>query len=485
MLAAVRGSNPGRRSQSTNRFCVTVWFNAWKYQSQEEIWAGLIDSIVGELALRLGPARRELFFASLNLKRIDIDKVRCRIYDEILRRCVQWTSATWVAITSVAGPIALGFGHFLNIESGLVSSAAGALFGFATAFLVNKSKTEGERASVALKDVVAPPDYSAKAGFVHSAEVDLRRVLSVVPDELFPIVVFVDDLDRCLPSTVAAVMEGLNLFLGGDFPDFVFVLGMDSELVAAALDSSQKSLMDFLPADANVPLGWKFMDKFVQLPFVIPRPRPQDYERLLDSLLLTESNSAADSRQEPRASTAEGAHRAATAAGRMYSLVRDNIERIEDTAAQRTALIQTAGRYSEADPQVIEEIRKVIPYLDANPRELKRFLNSLRLHDYLAHVRGSPPTTGQIVKFSLLTVRWPNVLRWIRRAEIGGFDAVSKLQEAANASPDGEAWAEALTTMIPGLKSAAWAKDAQLFRFWKEDTAAPTRDRLSREMNLW
>jgi hypothetical protein len=54
---------------------VTVWFNAWKYQSTEQVWAGLADSIVTQVAARMDPVERELFFLELNLRRQDLDSI--------------------------------------------------------------------------------------------------------------------------------------------------------------------------------------------------------------------------------------------------------------------------------------------------------------------------------------------------------------------------------------------------------------------------
>ncbi len=55
------------------------------------------------------------------------------------------------------------------------------------------------------------------------------------PRKYLPIVVFIDDLDRFSPQKVAEVTGGINLFLASEFPDCMFVFGMDAEIVAAPL----------------------------------------------------------------------------------------------------------------------------------------------------------------------------------------------------------------------------------------------------------
>lgn len=48
------------------------------------------------------------------------------------------------------------------------------------------------------------------------------------------IVVFVDDLDRCLPNSALEVLESMKLFF--DLPGFVFVVGLDRKVVEQSID---------------------------------------------------------------------------------------------------------------------------------------------------------------------------------------------------------------------------------------------------------
>ena len=44
---------------------ITVWFNPWTFQSTDQIWAGLAQSVVRQVADRLGPLEREAFLERL------------------------------------------------------------------------------------------------------------------------------------------------------------------------------------------------------------------------------------------------------------------------------------------------------------------------------------------------------------------------------------------------------------------------------------
>ncbi|MBV9209114.1 MAG: TIR domain-containing protein, partial [Acidobacteria bacterium] len=60
--------------EDKDRKLLTVWFNAWKYESVNQVWAGLVDAIMQQVAARLPLIERELFWLRLNLKRVDADK---------------------------------------------------------------------------------------------------------------------------------------------------------------------------------------------------------------------------------------------------------------------------------------------------------------------------------------------------------------------------------------------------------------------------
>jgi hypothetical protein len=73
-------------------------------------------------------------------------------------------------------------------------------------------------------------------------------------------VIFIDDLDRCLPERVVEVFESIKLFL--DCERCVFVLGFDRDQVKKAFESK-------FP-DKGEDLGSRYVEKFVQLEFELP-----------------------------------------------------------------------------------------------------------------------------------------------------------------------------------------------------------------------
>lgn len=244
-----------------------------------------------------------------------------------------------------------------------------------------------------------------------------------------PLVVFIDDLDRCSPEKVADVVEGINLFLAGDFPNCMFVLGMDAEMVAAALESAHAEVISHLPVDAATPVGWRFMDKFVQLPFVIPPVNKDDLDRYTTTLLSIRKDVTPDSQIDDVVKNLDG----------NVKTNNDVIEAIKNVPISLTDLQLTqikeiftahvvqrtldAGIASFKDEN--EDIRKQIIAAAAafshNPRELKRFINAFRFQYFLwwaqrARGIGQDLSLDQLQRWVVLSMKWPEVVRWIRRS---------------------------------------------------------------------
>ena len=82
------------------------------------------------------------------------------------------------------------------------------------------------------------------------------------------IVVFVDDLDRCLPEGALSVMESMKLFF--DLPGFVFVVGLDRQVVESAIDFNYRQSTPASEPESravNRIKGSEYIKKIFQVPF--------------------------------------------------------------------------------------------------------------------------------------------------------------------------------------------------------------------------
>jgi len=182
--------------------------------------------------------------------------------------------------------------------------------------LTFKAGVPGFEATLALDKVVpAPGPRAGPASFYHAAFRDMREATETFAEKSGEapesakrrIVVFVDDLDRCLPANALQVLESMKLFF--DFAGFVFVVGLDQTVIERAIESKYESgrppqalhVIERPPANrdsdttsaaartASVnrlpPIsGADYVKKIFQVPFALPRIGTSSLRELVDAL---------------------------------------------------------------------------------------------------------------------------------------------------------------------------------------------------------
>jgi hypothetical protein len=370
-----------------------------------------------------------------------------------------------------------------------------------------KVKTEKEPARVSLGEFVRAPDYAAKLGFVHEVVEDLRRVFALIPKKDLPMMVFIDDLDRCSPGKVADVVEAINLFLAGEFPDCIFIMGIDDEMVAAALDKAHSDVIAKLPGYAkSTSIGWRFMDKFVQLPFVIPPAAEEDLTRYVESLL-PQGGPHEDIDMHARdlaARVVEESTPSSTTAGQVVEQVSDRrtlAPHQQEALKKEVKIIQEMNEDIKNFTDREEKLRDTILqnaklYFD-NPRDTKRFVNLFRFYYFLRAARQARDqqvsSVQQLCRWLAFSLKWPEVVRWLRRHQVpqdaSSDSPLATLEQLGATSESLAAWQNGMDKAF-GLRlgQASWLGDASLYEFFrKEASGFKHKDRLSSCSNkgLW
>jgi len=385
----------------------TIWFNAWKYESSEQMWAGLVNAIVSQVSDRLPGVERELFLLRLNLARINNDEVRKKILERFVMQSAGVLLGLWgMACAAMWAAFALKYRELVDMIGGV--SAVGTIGLLARAW----QKVSAEPAKFSLAEYVKVPDYAKSVGVVHQIHADLQRVLSVIPkkegtDECRSLIIFVDDLDRCSPNKVASIVEGINSFLSSEQKEFIFIIGMDPQIVAAALEHAHRDVKVHLPSyEQVVPLGWRFMDKFIQLAFTIPSRQGSEIETFVKSL--TPQEEIGPTSPQQTSSTAP-----------------DSEYPPEQPASEPISKAKQILRQQEISQSITsesEEVRQVVigvtRELACSPRDVKRILNFVR---FVLLLRAGRIAKGEKVpalelykRWIVLSIRWPDMARWLQ-----------------------------------------------------------------------
>lgn len=417
---------------------ITVWFNAWKYQNSEQIWAGLAHCIISQVTARMTPQDRESFWLNLNLKRIDTNKIRANFYKKFIEEYAP-TGLTYGALLLLQILVTVAWFGLSSMIPGLLALGISA-YGIAD-FFRSRSKKLEEEVTGYFKDILMEPDYKGKTGFLHLVEQDIREVLNLVTKNNNPLVIFIDDLDRCLPNKVAEVVEAINLFLAGDYPNCVFVIGMEPLMVASALEVANKDWVlkckEIALVEDQAPMGWRFMEKIIQLPLVIPMPTDEGLENYINHLVgspetLPHASDFKDVFSEDNQ---------VKLGNYMNELnVAENISAVVDmsksflsvgtlrTRADRDIIIEASKRmytrkFTDRDPVIKELIESVAPILESNPRQLKRYTNLFRFLSTLRYYitldnpssEENMPSDEDLAKFVSLSLQWPQSIDCLRK----------------------------------------------------------------------
>jgi len=236
---------------------IPVWFNAWRYEREEHLIVPLLDVLREALAKWADAAEQE--------------------------------APTRATIGTRARDAAVAMGRAARAIARGISFSAGLPGGFATARL-DLDKVDLDEPEEPVDDPVS----LYHASFVMMAEaVDAfitadARGRPGGPDASARrrIVVFIDDLDRCLPLNALTVLESMKLFF--DLEGFVFVAGLDQQVIERAIELRYADPREPLPetqrngAKADRPSGQPaapntgvitgrdYIKKIFQVPFGLP-----------------------------------------------------------------------------------------------------------------------------------------------------------------------------------------------------------------------
>lgn len=398
----------------------TVWFNAWKYDEEESLWAALVLEILAQVRKTLSWRRRLWLWIKLNWKRFD----RGRLWQKILKYLIIYVFLICILGTLAFGVASLWLGATWQESWQQLKEYVellGALGVLTAIYAAGKQVFESLTGPFDLKisEYVREPDYQERIGFLGQLEEDFKRVINVVTQKgKWPLVVFIDDLDRCAPPKPAEIIEAINILL--DAKHCVFVIGMDAATVAGSIEAKYEDLKGYLD-DRDDPggltLGQRFLEKIIQISFRIPRVDPDLVETFINKNLgvpeeepTTEPSREEVAEAEQLIKAEQRAGKSLDEAGEAVQVARPNMPREVVAEAKRGVF---AKSFDDSE-EVRKAIHEAAPYLGLNPRKIKRFINIFRLQALIANRRGlleaGTIQLGLLAKWVIIATRWPDMI---------------------------------------------------------------------------
>lgn len=367
---------------------VVLTFNGWLFEGYEDAKIALMGTILDEIKKRRTIAGKAKYLFERQVKRLNLFRVLTPIFKYGLA-------------FALGGPAGVG----------IAAAADGATLAAQAASKVREIDSDDVRG------LFAEGGGEQLRTAVREFRTDFQALLEETKVER--LVVIVDDLDRCLPDTIIETLEAIKLFLFA--PRTAFIIGTDERLVKYAV---RRRFPEIQGERAEV--GRDYLEKLIQFPVHIPPLDACELETYIG--LLFAQAAAVPEHQFEAART-----RALQCDASSLMSVRFNL----GIAAELFAPIP-AGL--EENLSLAERIAPILAAgLSGNPRQCKRFLNTLLMRMAMAQSRNLQMSQRLLAKLMLLEYfkpEWFKKLAELQAAEAGRPHALTVLERAVRATPD-------------------------------------------------
>ncbi|EOY6419628.1 NTPase KAP [Pseudomonas aeruginosa] len=320
-------------------------FNGWRFQGFEDAKIALIEGIVTGLVEKRPALKKAAVAVKDVFRRID-----------------------WLKVAKRAGGLALT--AFTGIPT---PEQIGAIVGSLEALMADPSKlVTKENLSTAIDEVKAVLKPGESKNVPEEVEAFRKAFDQLLKDAgIKQLVVLIDDLDRCLPDTAIETLEAIRLFVFT--AQTAFVVAADEAMIEYAV---RKHFPDLPDSTGPRDYARNYLEKLIQVPFRIPALGETE-TRIYVTLLLAGAEVGENNADYEK----------------LIAVARENLKRPWTSGGLDAATVKTAlGKQAEKANNALALSDQIGPILASgtkgNPRQIKRFLNTLLLRERTANARG-------------------------------------------------------------------------------------------------
>lgn len=333
---------------------VVIKFDAWLYQGYDDARAALLEVIATELT-----------------KAAEGNEGLAKRTKKLLGRVNGFRAL---------GLLAEGAAMFAGVPTGgVIARSVGALEGV-TDGIQDQEEFEGlgkaaTEAQGQLGGLIRPEDKKSPPQQID----EFRKEYGEILEELGkPLVVVIDNLDRCLPTNAIHTLEAIRLFLF--LTNTAFIIAADEEMIRSSVADHFKGASDRHQID--------YLDKLIQVPIRVPKAGVREIRSYLFMLYAVEHGLSDE----------------------LLETLRDGLEQAlqqswrEDPITRQDALVLIGESEGSSLAQAFERADRIAPVLanspiiHGNPRIVKRLLNVVKMRSQIAQRRSMPLDEAVITK---------------------------------------------------------------------------------------
>ncbi|MER9548341.1 KAP family P-loop domain protein [Mesorhizobium sp. M0322] len=400
--------------QDGARALLFVSFNAWLYQGHDDAKAALMEEIANALTQRAKKYETSVEKGISLLRRINIFR-GIRLVGELAL-----TAYTGLPVGALARA---GKGIYDSFADGEISSEE-----------VESASSAVKEQSEAVLGLLGPKKEPRQTPpqMIHA----IRREFEELLDDLkVTLVVFVDDLDRCLPPTVIGTLEAMRLFLF--MRRTAFIIAADDKMIKESVR------IHFPGTKIDDDIVISYFDKLIQVPLRVPPLGTNEVKAYLMMLFVENSSIGEASKEKVR--IAVNQRLAASWKG----------EAVDAEFVQ--GLIDQCPSPLKAELELADRLARqmvISPKVNGNPRLIKRFMNTLSIRRSLAKVQHIAVNDAMFAKLMLFE----------RFASATSFNSLTELISTAS-----EGKSEILRDLETDVRAGAPVEETRWPPGWKDD----------------
>ena len=378
---------------------ITVDFDAWLYQDFDDARSALLEAVSTKL----------LSVAKENETATDKGKY-------LLRRINKLRA---LGLLAEGGALLMGAPTFGAIYKGVVATGD-LMSGEADESDVADMKGAIKEGKETLSGLVNPEQAQSPPQEIVAFRNEFAALLQALDKTL---IVYVDNLDRCLPRNAILTLEAIRLILF--MPNTAFVIAADEDMVRLAVSDHYKTSQTRLIND--------YLDKLIQVPVHVPHLGVAEITSYTFLLFCVHSSLDNDAKHK------------------ITSFLQNSLKALwkKPLISSQELLLELANEYplSNQQEQEIENnyilASRLAPMLatsrriSGNPRIVKRLLNTIWMRSSIAQKRGMPNVIDKalIAKIALFERCTSDnasseLYRQINEAESGKPKIIKTLEEA-------------------------------------------------------
>ncbi|MDR2601996.1 MAG: hypothetical protein LBC53_06040 [Spirochaetaceae bacterium] len=348
---------------------VFLEFNAWLYQGYDDAKTALLQAVTDKLLEESKKREPTKNFA---------EKVK-----DFSKR------VNWLQIAKLLIPLSIGL-----LPGGVAVGGIASLFGAVSGVLSNsdrkKNAENSEELNKALESLSPEINEMLKDSVSKSIPQQIEKLRKdfegLLSDMNITLVVLVDDLDRCLPSTAISTLEAMRLLL------FVnrtaFIIAADEQMIRSSVKAH------FSNIEMSDGLVTSYFDKLIQIPLSVPHLGIAEVKIYMVSLF-------AELAARKREISDDDLNKAKT---ELQTLLRDAWQGGIQKAKLEAVFDENSIKIMRSHIEISEQLAGILVTADGingNPRLIKRFLNAIMIRDKVAKLNGMTVDFSSLVKMML------------------------------------------------------------------------------------